>query len=91
MLEALMATGFLLGPKAQCISMWAETRRFTTAFYLTMLIIVFAVAVSRQKIYVVLILLFIEICAAFWYSISYIPFARKICLNFFRSTGKTEK
>ena len=42
----LAATGFLLGPKAQCVKMWDPTRRFSTAFYLVMLIIVFAVAVA---------------------------------------------
>ena len=43
---ALCATGFLLGPKSQCIKMWHPTRRFSTAFYLIMLIVVLAVAVS---------------------------------------------
>ncbi len=42
----LTATGFLLGPAAQWGKMWAETRRFSTAFYLAMLIIVFAVAIA---------------------------------------------
>lgn len=84
---ALGATGFLIGPKAQCIKMWAVTRRFTTAFYLIMLIIVFSVAVTKQNIFLVLFLLFIEILAAIWYSISYIPFGRKFVLQFFRSLG----
>lgn len=43
---ALTATGFLLGPASQCKKMWAETRRYSTAFYLIMLIIVFAVAIA---------------------------------------------
>lgn len=43
---ALCATGFLLGPKSQCMKMWDPTRRYSTAFYLAMLIIVLAVAVS---------------------------------------------
>lgn len=42
----LAASGFLLGPKQQCVKMWDETRRFSTAFYLIMLIVVFAVAVA---------------------------------------------
>ena len=43
---ALIATGFLLGPASQCKKMWAETRRYSTAFYLIMLIVVFAVAIT---------------------------------------------
>ena len=34
------------GPKTQCNKMWHSKRRYTTAFYLVMLIIVFAVAVA---------------------------------------------
>jgi hypothetical protein len=48
---ALCATGFLLGPKTQCNKMWAATRRYTTAFYLVMLIIVFSVAVAVGHLY----------------------------------------
>ena len=44
---ALCATGFLIGPKKQCVNMWKPTRRFTTAFYLIMLIVVFSVAVAK--------------------------------------------
>jgi len=43
---ALCATGFLLGPRRQCAKMWHPTRRYSTAFFLAMLIIVFAVAVA---------------------------------------------
>jgi hypothetical protein len=49
-----------------------------------MLIIVFAVAVAKQHIALVLVLLFIEVLAALWYSISYIPFARKIVIGILR-------
>jgi hypothetical protein len=49
-----------------------------------MLIIVFSVAVAKQHIALVLVLLFIEILAALWYSISYIPFARKIVISILR-------
>lgn len=87
---ALMATGFLVGPKTQCVKMWHPTRRYSAAFYLIMLIVVFAVAVSvkqPQYIWLILALLFIEVLAACWYSLSYIPFGRKMVLSCFRSTG----
>lgn len=67
--------------------MWAPTRRYSTAFYLLMLCIVFIVAVLKQNILLIFFLLFIEILAATWYSISYIPFGRKITLAFLRRTG----
>ena len=35
-----------IGPKTQCNKMWHVRRRYTTAFYLIMLIAVFAVAVA---------------------------------------------
>jgi general stress protein CsbA len=81
---ALCATGFLLGPRTQCQKMFHPTRRYSTIFYLVMLIIVFAVAVAKQHIALVLVLLFIEVLAALWYSISYIPFARKIVIGILR-------
>ena len=67
--------------------MWAITRRYSTAFYLIMLIVVFCVAVTGQNIFLILFLLFIEICAAAWYSLSYVPFGRKIFMAFLRKTG----
>mmetsp|Transcript_77298 Transcript_77298/g.151662 ORF Transcript_77298/g.151662 Transcript_77298/m.151662 type:complete len:233 (+) Transcript_77298:90-788(+) len=84
---ALCSTGFLLGPRAQCTKMWAITRRWSTAFYLAMLVIVFAVAVSGQNIFLILFLLVIEIMAGAWYSLSYVPFGRKIFMAFLRKTG----
>ena len=83
---ALLATGFLLGPKSQCIKMWDPSRRYTTAFYLAMLIIVFAVAVARQNVVLVLFLLFIQILAGIWYTLSYIPFAQRMVIMFFKNT-----
>lgn len=84
---ALCATGFLLGPKQQCIKMWAPTRRYSTAFYLIMLIVVLVVALTKQNIFLILFLLVIEIMAALWYSLSFIPFGRKMCLAFLRKIG----
>ncbi len=48
---ALLATGFLVGPRSQCRKMIDPTRRVSTAIYLSLLIIVFAVAlaVSRRR------------------------------------------
>jgi hypothetical protein len=42
---------------------------------------------QKQNIGIVLVLLLIEIVAAVWYSISFIPFARKIVIQMMRSSG----
>ena len=86
-LSALCSTGFLLGPRSQCGKMWEITRRWSTAFYLSMLIIVFCVAITGQNIFLIFFLLFVEICAALWYTLSYVPFGRKIFMAFLRKTG----
>jgi hypothetical protein len=78
---ALVATGFLLGPAAQCTKMWAETRRYSTAFYLIMLIVVFSVALTKQHIALIFFCLFIQILAGAWYALSYVPFGRKIVIG----------
>lgn len=67
--------------------MWAITRRWSTGFYLSMLIIVFCVAVTKQNIFLIFFLLFVEILAALWYTLSYVPFGRKIFMAFLRKTG----
>ena len=67
--------------------MWHPTRRWSTGFYLAMIIIVFGVAVGKQNIGLIIVLLIIEIVAGCWYGLSYIPFGRKICLEFLRSIG----
>ena len=83
---ALLGTGFLLGPRTQCRKMWDPTRRFSAAFYLSMLVIVFALAVSGQNVGLVICMLIIEVCAASWYGLSYIPFGRKIVIGFVKRT-----
>ena len=83
---ALSATAFLIGPKSHCEKMFAETRRYSCIFYLLMLIVVFVVAVTKQPIELILFLLLIQMCAAIWYSVSYIPFGRKMLLGCLRNT-----
>ena len=51
-----------------------------------MLIVVFAVAVSGQNVFLVLFLLFIEVLAGIWYAASYIPYGRKMLLALLRNT-----
>ena len=83
---ALMGTGFLLGPATQCRKMWDATRRFSAAFYLSMLVVVFAVAVSGQHVGIVIAMLVIQVLAGSWYALSYVPFGRKMVIAFFKNT-----
>mmetsp|Transcript_24822 Transcript_24822/g.42022 ORF Transcript_24822/g.42022 Transcript_24822/m.42022 type:complete len:203 (-) Transcript_24822:348-956(-) len=82
----LSGTGFLLGPKKQCTKMWDPTRRIATAVYLIMLIVVLSLAIAKVNIWIVLFALLVEICAAFWYSISFIPFGRKMFIGCMKKT-----
>lgn len=82
----LCGTGFLLGPRKQCTKMWDPTRRIATAVYLTLLILVLALAIAKVNIWIVLFTLLVEICAAFWYSISFIPFGRKMFIACMKKT-----
>lgn len=90
-LIALCATGFLMGPKKQCRVMWKATRFYTTLFYMFMLVTVFTVAVTPfeldGKLYLILFLLFVQICAAVWYSASFIPYGREMISGILRRIG----
>ena len=52
-----------------------------------MLIVVLVVAVTKQNIVLIFFLLFVEILAAVWYGLSYIPYGRAMVLGFLRQTG----
>jgi hypothetical protein len=52
-----------------------------------MIIIVFVVALLKQNVFLVLFLLVVEILAGIWYSLSFVPFGRKIACNFMRASG----
>ncbi len=73
---ALLATGFLVGPKQQCNKMMDDDRKFSTLFYLAMLIVVFVVAMTKQNIYLIVFCLFVQILAGIWYSATFVPFGR---------------
>jgi len=83
---SLLSTGFLCGPKAQCIKMWDPTRRWSTAFYLSMLVVVFAVALAKQNIFLILFLLFVQYLSGIWYTASFIPFGRQMIVGCLKST-----
>ncbi|GMH56170.1 hypothetical protein TrLO_g7702 [Triparma laevis f. longispina] len=81
---ALCSTGFLLGPRRQCKKMFHPTRRVACIIYLVLLIAVFACALSGVPFGIVLVLFLIQLCAATWYAISYIPYGRQMVKSFFK-------
>ena len=73
-------------PKTQCNKMWDPTRRFSAAFYLSMLVVVFSLAVTGQQVGLVIAMLVVQVLAASWYALSYVPFGRKMVITFFKRT-----
>jgi hypothetical protein len=82
---SIISSGFVSGPAAQCKAMWDESHRWVTGFYFLMIIVVFVVCLTKQNIYLIIFLFIIEVLAATWYSISFVPFGRQIVCKFFRS------
>lgn len=75
-LIAIMATCFWVGPKFMGKKMCKASRRCATATYLLSLVLVIVLAVLKVKLGFVLLMLCVEICAAVWYSASYLPKGR---------------
>ena len=57
-----------------------HTYALTTAYLLIL------TSLQKQNVGIVVVLLIIEVMAASWYAISYIPFGRKIVIAFLRRT-----
>ena len=69
--------------------MFDNTRIIASCVFLTTIIATLCIAFLMEsnggKLILILILCFIQYLALFWYSISYIPFARDAILGFFKS------
>lgn len=87
---SLFSSMFLCGPKRQLKNMFDNKRKITTTVYLSTLFITIVVAFipfeQTFKLIILVLLLLVQVCAATWYSLSYIPFARKAVLKCFRSS-----
>ena len=75
-LIAIMATCFWVGPKYMCKKMMKKSRRCATIFYLVTLVAVVVLALLKVALIFVLLMLSVELCAAIWYSASYLPKGR---------------
>mmetsp|Transcript_5692 Transcript_5692/g.17967 ORF Transcript_5692/g.17967 Transcript_5692/m.17967 type:complete len:238 (-) Transcript_5692:23-736(-) len=75
-LIAIMATAFWVGPKFMCKKMFKSSRRCATCTYLLCLVLVFVLALLKVALGFVLLMLTVELCAAVWYSASFLPKGR---------------
>ena len=82
-LSSLGSTFFLIGPMRQLKRMFNKTRAVASIMFIGALIGTIAMAIIYEKgvkwqRLVLLILVALQFCALFWYTLSYIPFGRKI-------------
>ncbi|KAK3218209.1 hypothetical protein Dsin_012179 [Dipteronia sinensis] len=77
-LLAVGSTAFLIGPAQQINMMFDSARIYATAVYLGCVVIALICALLIHSKVLTLIAIICEICALIWYSLSYIPFARRI-------------
>ncbi|KAK2453193.1 vesicle transport protein SFT2B [Trifolium repens] len=77
-LLAVGSTGFLLGPTQQMAMMFDPIRVFATAIYLGCVVIALICGLLIHSKVLTLLAIIVEIGALIWYSLSYIPFARRM-------------
>lgn len=79
---------FLCGPKRQFKKMFDDTRRTVTIVYLSTLILSIVLCLIKfekdAKLGILIVLLIIQFCSSIWYSLSFIPLARRAVKKFFR-------
>jgi hypothetical protein len=85
---SLCSAMFLCGPKRQFKRMFDDTRRTVTIIYLTTLaasIILCLIKFDKDaKLGILIVLLITQFFSSIWYSLSYIPLARRAVKKFFR-------
>ena len=80
---------FLWGPAKQCKSMFDKTRRVVTCIYLGAIVSIITLVLCRfffsdnltlakLTVPLLLLLLLIQYCAYFWYTLSFVPMGRTI-------------
>lgn len=87
---SLLSSMFLCGPKRQFKNMFDDTRKTTTIVYLSCLCLSITLCFipinGDIKLPILVLLLIVQILASTWYSLSYIPFARRAVLKCGRNT-----
>ncbi|XP_023541346.1 vesicle transport protein SFT2B [Cucurbita pepo subsp. pepo] len=75
---AVGSTAFLFGPGQQMRMMFDSVRIYATAIYLGCVVLALICALLIHNKILTVIAMTSEICALIWYSLSYIPFARRM-------------
>ncbi|XP_062153981.1 uncharacterized protein LOC133862225 [Alnus glutinosa] len=75
---AVGSTALLIGPGQQMRMMFDSTRVYATAIYLGCVVIALICALWIHNKILTILAIIIEFCALVWYSLSYIPFARRM-------------
>ncbi|XP_038880533.1 vesicle transport protein SFT2B [Benincasa hispida] len=75
---AVGSTAFLFGPGQQIRMMFDSVRIYATAIYLGCVVLGLICALWIHNKILTVIAMISEICALIWYSLSYIPFARRM-------------
>ncbi|XP_009760307.1 uncharacterized protein LOC107818743 isoform X2 [Nicotiana tabacum] len=72
---------FLIGPVQQISMMMDPVRVYATAVYVGCVVLALICALLIHSKILTLLAIICEICALIWYSLSYIPFARRMVSN----------
>lgn len=78
---AIGSTAFLVGPMQQLSMMMDPVRIYATSIYVGCVILALICALLIHSKILTLLAIICEICALIWYSLSYIPFARRMVSN----------
>ncbi|CAL9122347.1 uncharacterized protein LOC135596047 [Musa acuminata AAA Group] len=89
-LLAVGSTAFLIGPVQQARMMLDPVRIYATAVYVGSVILALICALWIHSKVLTLIAIISEICALVWYSLSYVPFARRMVSELLISCCDTE-
>eukprot|EP00450_Noctiluca_scintillans_P039360 CAMPEP_0194478596 /NCGR_PEP_ID=MMETSP0253-20130528/1990_1 /TAXON_ID=2966 /ORGANISM="Noctiluca scintillans" /LENGTH=199 /DNA_ID=CAMNT_0039317705 /DNA_START=5 /DNA_END=600 /DNA_ORIENTATION=- len=92
-LVALAGTGFVVGPARQCKKMWKKRRIFSSAIYISSLVLTVFVVFKGSfhgKTLLVMLLVIVQYLALTWYVLSYIPFAQRAVTVAFSAATRQE-
>ncbi|KAL7229984.1 hypothetical protein ACSBR2_008519 [Camellia fascicularis] len=75
---AVGSTAFVIGPGQQMRMMLDPVRIYATAIYVGCVVLALICALLIRSKVLTILAIISEICALIWYSLSYIPFARRV-------------
>ncbi|KAG6526541.1 vesicle transport protein SFT2B-like [Zingiber officinale] len=89
-LFAVGSTAFLIGPVQQARMMLDPVRVYATIIYVGSVVVALVCALWVHSKLLTVIAIVSEICALVWYSLSYVPFARRMVSELLISCCDTE-